>query len=416
MKMNLKLSDFQTAQELLSTVVNRTPLDYLSNFSDSLGCEVFAKREDLQVVRSYKIRGAYFMMASLSEEERRYGVICASAGNHAQGVAYACNMLGIHGTIYMPETTPKQKIRQVQRHGNGQIEIIMVGDTFDQSYAAAIAHSKDSGKRLIPPFDDPLIVQGQGTVGLEILEDLSEPLDYLFIPIGGGGLAAGVGPVFWSNSSTTKLIGVEPAGAPSMKRSIEAGKVIELDEIDAFTDGAAVKRVGDLTFPVCQNYLQEVMTVPEGLICQTILKLYNENAIVAEPAGALSLAALELMKDELKGKRVGVIISGGNNDITRFPDFKERALLYAKLKHYFIVKFPQRPGALRQFVDDVLGHDDDIVHFEYSKKTARENGPALVGIELKNPEDFEPLVARMKKLGFFSEYVNDRVELMQFLV
>jgi len=414
--MNLKLSDFQNAQELLSPVVNRTPLDYLENFSEQNDCEIYAKREDLQLVRSYKIRGAYFMIASLTEVERQLGVICASAGNHAQGVAYACNILGIEGKIYMPETTPKQKIKQVKRHGNGQVEIIMVGDTFDQSYAVAIADSKESGRKLIPPFDNKLIVQGQGTVGLEILEDLDEPLDYLFIPIGGGGLAAGVGPVFWSNSSTTKLIGVEPAGAPAMKTSIEAGRIIELEEIDTFTDGAAVRKVGELTFPVCQNYLDEVITVPEGLICQTILKLYNENAIVAEPAGALSLAAVELMKDKLKGKRVGVIISGGNNDITRFPDFKERALLYSKLKHYFIVRFPQRPGALRQFVDDVLGPDDDIVHFEYSKKTARENGPALVGIELRKPEDFEPLLERMKDMGFYSEYVNDRVELMQFLV
>lgn len=414
--MNLKLSDFQAAYEVLKPVVNRTPVEFLANFSDSLGCEVYAKREDLQIVRSYKIRGAYHMIASLTEEKRQRGVICASAGNHAQGVAYACNKLGIHGKIYMPVTTPKQKVNQVKRHGNGQIEIVLTGDTFDQSYAEAITDAQAYGRRLIPPFDDALIVQGQGTVGLEMLEDLDVSLDYLFIPVGGGGLAAGLGPVFWSNSPKTKLIGVEPAGAPALKKSLEAGVVVTLDEIDTFTDGAAVRRVGEQTFPVCQNYLEKVVLVPEGLICQVILKLYNENAIVAEPAGALALAALELMKEELKDKRVGVIISGGNNDITRFPDFRERALLYAKLKHYFIVRFPQRPGALRQFVDDVLGPDDDIVHFEYSKKTARENGPALVGIELKRPEDFEPLQARMKELGFFSEYVNDRVDLMQFLV
>lgn len=414
--MNLKISDFQQALEVLAPVVERTPVELLGNFSERLGCTVYAKREDLQVVRSYKIRGAYFMISRLSKKEQEKGVICASAGNHAQGVAYACNKLGISGMIYMPVTTPQQKINQVKRHGNGQIEIILTGDTFDQAYAEATAEAKTSGRTLIPPFDNQLIVQGQGTVALEMLEDLPEDLDYLFIPIGGGGLAAGMGPVFWSNSSTTRLIGVEPLGAPAMKESLRQGQVVELDQIDTFTDGAAVKRVGELTFPVCQNYLEDVVLVPEGLICQTILKLYNENAIVAEPAGALALAAVEMMQEELKGKRVGVIISGGNNDITRFPDFKERALLYANLKHYFIVRFPQRPGALKQFVADVLGQHDDIVHFEYSKKTARENGPALVGIELKDPRDFEPLVQRMKEQGFFSEYVNDRIELMNFLV
>lgn len=401
---------------MLKPVVTHTPVDYLQNFSEELGCDIYAKREDLQVVRSYKIRGAYYMIASLREEEKQRGVICASAGNHAQGVAYACNRLKISGKIYMPVTTPKQKINQVKRHGNGWVEIILTGDTFDQSNTEAIADAGNTGRSMIPPFNDAMIVKGQGTVALEMLEDLDAPLDYLFIPVGGGGLAAGLGPIFWSKSSKTKLIGVEPAGAPALKRSLEAGKVVELDEIDTFTDGAAVRKVGDFTFPICRDYLEDVVLVPEGLICQTILKLYNENAIVAEPAGALALSAIELMKDELKGKRVGVIISGGNNDITRFPDFRERALLYSRLKHYFIVRFPQRPGALKQFVADILGPDDDIVHFEYSKKTARENGPALVGIELKRPEDFEPLVQRMKQQGFFSKYVNEKVELMEFLI
>ncbi|MCK5820960.1 MAG: threonine ammonia-lyase IlvA [Bacteroidales bacterium] len=414
--MNIKLSDFQEAYEMLKPVVTHTPVDYLQNFSEALDCDIYAKREDLQVVRSYKIRGAYYMIASLKEEERQRGVICASAGNHAQGVAFACNRLKVNGKIYMPVTTPKQKINQVKRHGNGWVEIILTGDTFDQSNAEAIADAENTGRSMIPPFNDAMIVKGQGTVALEMLEDLEAPLDYLFIPVGGGGLASGLGPIFWSKSSKTKLIGVEPAGAPALKRSLEAGKVVELDEIDTFTDGVAVRKVGDLTFPVCRDYLEDVVLVPEGLICQTILKLYNENAIVAEPAGALALSAVELMKNELKGKRVGVIISGGNNDITRFPDFRERALLYSRLKHYFIVRFPQRPGALKQFVVEILGPDDDIVHFEYSKKTARENGPALVGVELKRPEDFEPLVKRMKQQGFFSKYVNEKAELMEFLV
>jgi len=388
----------------------------LDNFGERNECTIFAKREDLQVVRSYKIRGAFNMIASLSDEERKKGVICASAGNHAQGVAFACKKLDISSQIYMPVTTPKQKVNQVKRYGNNNIKIILTGDTFDQSYSEAEKHSIESGITMIPPFDDPRVIHGQGTVALEIIEQLEKPLDFLIIPIGGGGLAAGVASVFKQLSPSTLLIGVEPLGAPAMKTSIEAGKVIELDQIDPFTDGAAVKMVGIITFPICKKLLDQVVLVPEGLIAQTMLKLYNENAIVAEPAGALALAGTELLSNEVKGKRVGVIISGGNNDIIRFPEIKERALLYQQLKHYFIVQFPQRPGALKQFVAEVLGPTDDIVHFEYSKKTSRENGPALVGIELKFPEDFEPLINRMKELGFFNKYVNDQIELMQFLV
>jgi len=414
--MEYKLSTFKQAQETLSTVVNKTELEILDNFSEFYDCTIFAKREDLQVVRSYKIRGAFNLIASLSEENRKKGVICASAGNHAQGVAYACKRLNIPSQIYMPVTTPKQKVRQVKRYGNSHVEIILTGDTFDQASEEAKEQSRKLGIPIIPPFDDHKVILGQGTVGLEIIEQLDKELDYLFIPIGGGGLAAGLSSVFKQLSPNTRLIGVEPLGAPALKKSVDAGEIVELDKIDPFTDGAAVKMMGELTFPVCKKYLDQIILVPEGLIAHTMLKLYNENAIVAEPAGALSLAGIDMMAEIVKGKRVGVIISGGNNDIIRFPEIKERALLYQQLKHYFIVRFPQRPGALKQFVAEVLGPNDDIVHFEYSKKTSRENGPALVGIELKYPEDFKPLINKMKDLGFLAEYVNDKVELMQFLV
>lgn len=416
MAMKRDLSKVYEAQRLLEGVALRTPLEYLENYSRTLDGHLYAKREDLQAVRSYKLRGAYTKIASLTAEERSRGVICASAGNHAQGVAYACNKLDISCRIFMPVTTPSQKLKQVRFYGNSRTEIILIGDTFDEAYRAALANVDETGQSFIHPFDDQSVINGQATVSMEILEQVTTPIEYLFLPIGGGGLAAGTAQVFKTLSPNTRLIGVEPEGAPSMKRAFAAGAPVLLDSIDTFTDGAAVKQVGDLTYSICKDLLDDIILVPEGLICETILRLYNENAIVAEPAGALALAGAVLMKSKLWGMTSAVVISGGNNDITRFPEIRERALLYANLKHYFIVRFPQRPGALKLFVQDVLGPDDDIVHFEYSKKTSRENGPALIGIELKKSSDFEPLVSRMKEKNFPAEYVNDRLELMQFLI
>jgi threonine dehydratase len=316
----------------------------------------------------------------------------------------------------MPVTTPNQKLNQVRFYGNSQTEIVLVGDTFDEAYQAAMEDVRRSGKTFIHPFDDLSVIDGQATVALEMLEQATTPIDYLFIPIGGGGLASGTARVFKTLSPGTRLIGVEPEGAASMKMAFAAGHPVLLDSIDTFTDGAAVRQAGSITYPICKDLLDDIILVPEGLICETILRLYSENAIVAEPAGALALAGALQMKSKLWGMTSAVIVSGGNNDITRFPEIRERALLYANLKHYFIVRFPQRPGALKQFAQEVLGPDDDIVHFEYSKKTSRENGPALIGIELKSSSDFEPLVRRMKEKNFPAEYVNDRLELMQFLI
>ena len=414
--MSIELSSVYEAQQLLEGVAEKTPLANMENFSRTLEGTLYAKREDMQVVRSYKLRGAYVKIAGLPEDVRNRGVIAASAGNHAQGVAMACNRLKIACRIYMPVTTPSQKLNQVKFFGNGETEIILRGDTYDEAYHAAREAAESSGQAFIHPFDDESVISGQATVGLEIVQQAPAPLDYLFIPIGGGGLAAGCSSVFKNLSPNTRLVGVEPQGAPSMKRAFVAGHPVRLTSIDPFTDGAAVKMVGSLTYAICRELLDEVIAVPEGLICETILRLYNENAIVAEPAGALALAGAIQMKEKLRGLNTAVIISGGNNDITRFPEIKERALLYANLKHYFIVNFPQRPGALKLFVQEVLGPDDDIVHFEYHKKTSREDGPALVGIVLKRSSDFEPLVARMKKNNFQAQYVNDRIELMQFLI
>jgi len=410
------LEDVLQAAQIISEISEITPLTDSIRLSKEFNCQIRLKREDLQRVRSYKIRGAFNKISSLTEEERGKGVICASAGNHAQGVAFACCHLKIKGTIYMPSVTPKQKVEQTKLFGGDWVEVVLQGDTFDDSSLAAKIHGDQTGKIFVHPFDDPKIIEGQATVGLELIEQAKKPIDYLFVCIGGGGLASGLISVFSQLSPNTKIIGVEPKGAPSMKSAIDSGAVITVDNIDKFIDGAAVKRVGDLTFPICNYYLDDMITVDEGKVCQTILDLYNRDAIVVEPAGALSIAALEKYKEEIVGKNVVCIIGGSNNDITRTAEIKERALLYAKLKHYFIIRFPQRPGALKEFVVDILGETDDITHFEYSKKSSRENAPAVVGIELKHPDDLQPLIQRMKNNNFYGDYINDKPDLFEYLV
>ncbi|MCK8523396.1 threonine ammonia-lyase IlvA [Aquimarina sp. D1M17] len=411
-----ELEDIQKAASTIHEVAMVTPLMNSIRYSKRYQANILLKREDLQRVRSYKIRGAFNKISSLSEEELKRGVVCASAGNHAQGVAFACNHLGIRGTIYMPSVTPSQKVAQTKMFGGEHVDIILEGDTFDDSSKAAMKACELEGKTFVHPFEDPKTIEGQGTIGLEIFKQSDVVIDYVFVAIGGGGLASGLCGAMKALSPKTKIIGVEPKGAPSMLTSIRNNKNTEIFDIDKFIDGAAVQKVGDLNFEICKEHLSDMYTVPEGLVCQTILDLYNRDAIVVEPAGALTLAALEFYKDKIKGKNVVCIISGSNNDITRTAEIKERALLYADLKHYFIVRFPQRAGALKQFVGEVLGPNDDITHFEYSKKSSRENGPAVVGIELKDKNDLEPLITRMKKLNFFGDYLNDKPDLFQFLV
>ncbi|PWJ40069.1 threonine ammonia-lyase [Sediminitomix flava] len=402
----------------LKEVVNRTPLMRNMNLSEKHDANILLKREDLQVVRSYKIRGAYNKISSLTEDEKQKGIVCASAGNHAQGVAYACKTLGIRGVIFMPAPTPSQKVEQVNMFGKEFVEVVLVGDTFDDSFKAAKKYQEEQGSIFIHPFDDDKVIEGQGTVGLEILEDTQDPIDYLILPIGGGGLSAGVGSYFKQISPNTKIIGVEPAGAPSMREAIAKGQPIELAKIDKFVDGAAVQKIGSRTFEIGRQVLDEVMLVPEGKICTTILKLYNKDAIVVEPAGALSIAALDIVaeKYDLKGKNVVCVVSGSNNDITRMEEIKERSLLYEGLKHYFIIRFPQRAGALRDFLNNVLGPKDDIVHFEYSKKINREKGPAVVGIELEDASDYEQLLGRMDKENIVYEKLNENADLFNFLI
>lgn len=407
--------NYREAATRLKQVVNRTPLAYHARLSEKYACEVFLKREDLQLVRSYKLRGAYNMVSSLTEEELSRGVVCASAGNHAQGFAYSCHKLGVKGVVFMPEITPKQKVTQTIMFGSGQIEIVLTGDTFDDCLKEALSYTATNNMTFVPPFDDYRIIEGQATVGVEIIED--EPaIDLAIIPIGGGGIAAGVGSYLKSVNPNIKIIGVEPTGAPSMTEALKAGKPVTLNEINRFVDGAAVKRIGELTFPLCKDVLEKVILVPEGKVCTTILRLYNEDAIVVEPAGALSVAALDFCREEIKGKKVVCIISGGNNDIDRMAEIKEMSLLYEGLKHYFIVRFPQRPGALKLFVNEVLGPQDDITRFEFIKKTERERGPALVGIELQDAKDYNALLERMRHHRFDVKEVNSDQTLFEYLI
>ena len=397
-----------TAAKILDEIIEPTPMTLNANLSEKYDAEVYLKREDLQIVRSYKIRGAYNKIRTIPPDALKYGIVCASAGNHAQGVAFSCNKLHIMGSIYMPTTTPRQKIEQVKMFGKEYIDIVLTGDTFDAANKEAIEYARKSGKTFIPPFDDKKI--------LEIEKQMKKPLDYLFIPIGGGGLASGVGAYMKFASPQTKIIGVEPAGAPCMKKAIEKGEIVELEQIDKFVDGAAVKKAGALTYEICKQVLDDIVIVPEGAVCTTIIDMYNKSAIVVEPAGALSVAALRFYADKIKGKRVGCIISGSNNDITRTEEIREKSLLYEGLKHYFIVSFPQRSGAFLSFIRDNLGPADDLVMFQYTKKTNKEDGPALIGIEVESKEEFEALVHRMKTNGVNYEYINENNKLFEILI
>ncbi|MDF2067113.1 threonine ammonia-lyase IlvA [Bacillus sp. Cr_A10] len=412
----IQVENVLIAHHFLKDVVIHTPLQKNEYLSEKYNCTVYFKREDLQHVRSFKLRGAYYKIKTIENDAREKGVVCASAGNHAQGVAYACAHLQITAKIFMPLTTPKQKIDQVRMFGREYVEIILAGDTFDDSATNAIAYAEAENRIFIHPFDDREIISGQGTVAVEIMNDMEEPIDFVFGSIGGGGLISGVSTYIKNISPKTKIIGVEPAGAGSMKAALENNGPVALESIDKFVDGAAVKCVGNLNYDVCQKYVDDIVLVPEGKVCTTILDLYNKHAIIAEPAGALPVTALDLYKDQIKGKTVVCIISGGNNDIGRMQEIKEKSLMHEGLLYYFIVNFPQRAGALRQFLDKVLGPDDDITTFEYTKKNNKESGPALVGIELKNSSDYNGLISRLSENGFSYKEVNKDSTLFELLI
>ncbi len=413
----LPIEEIIKAGQVLKPIVKSLSVEKNDILSEKYGCNLFLKREDLQNVRSFKIRGAYHKMHSLNQKELSKGVVCASAGNHAQGVAYSCKALKTHGKIFMPVTTPKQKINSVKRFGGDYIEVVLTGDTFDASSQAAIEYCNEAGMTFIHPFNDALVIAGQGTVGLDLMnDDQLDNIDYVFVTIGGGGLASGVGTYLKNISPETKVIGVEPAGAASMHAAFAKGEPVALSKVDKFVDGAAVGKVGDLTYAICKEVLDDIILVPEGKVCTSILQMYNDSAIVLEPAGALPIAALDFYKDQLQGKNVVCILSGGNNDIARMQEIKEKSLLYEGLRHYFIVDFPQRPGALKEFVVDVLGPDDDITRFEYTKANDKEQGPCLIGIELAHREDYGPLLERLKEKGFQFTVINESEQLFNLLV
>lgn len=408
--------EIEKAYEVLKDIVINTPLQQNLNLSERYNAEILLKREDLQVVRSYKLRGAYYKMSKLNKEKLQNGVVCASAGNHAQGVAYSCNKLKVKGHIFMPSTTPNQKVRQVKMFGKDYVDVILSGDTFDDSYAEATTFSEKNLLEFIHPFDDEAVISGQGTVALEIFESLNYKPDYIFVPVGGGGLISGIVSYVNEFSPSTKIIAVEPKGAPALYESLKAGKPVKLSKIDKFIDGAAVKQVGLRNFQIVKKSIDDILLIPEGKVCTSIIELYNQEAIVAEPAGALTIASLDFYKERIKGKKVVCIVSGSNNDLGRMQEIKERSLLYEGLKHYFIIKFPQRAGALKEFVDYVLGPNDDITRFEYAKKSIKESGPAVVGIELKYREDYQPLINRMEERKIDFKSINNDPSLFEYFI
>ena len=399
----LTADEIDAAAKRISGVVEATPLQFCPRLSAATGATVYLKREDLQVVRSFKIRGAYNLMVQLSDAERAAGVVCASAGNHAQGVAFACRTMGVRGRIYVPANTPRQKRDRILAHGDGFVELIAIGQTYDAAAEAAADDARRTGATMVPPFDDPRTAAGQGTIAAEILEQLGAMPDTVIVPVGGGGLISGIATYLHERSPQTEIVGVEPSGAASMTAALVAGVPVTLPEIDPFVDGTAVRRIGELPFAVMSGLGVDVVThssLPlvarpsagagnftmthsdEGAVCTALLGLYQNEGIIAEPSGALSVAALTEMQVE-PGSTVVCLISGGNNDVSRYGEIVERSLVHQGLKHYFLVDFPQEPGALRRFLDEVLGPDDDITLFEYVKRNNRETGAALVGVQPK---------------------------------
>ncbi|NRQ49959.1 threonine ammonia-lyase IlvA [Aeromicrobium stalagmiti] len=400
----------------VAEVATRTPLELNARLSEATGAQVWLKREDLQPVRSYKIRGAYNLIVQLDDEARSHGVVCASAGNHAQGVALACQRLGVRGRIFVPGTTPRQKRERIVTLGGSDVEIIVVGDSYEDAFRAAQQDAADTGAVLVPAFDDPRTISGQGTVAPEIVEQLGTAPDLLVVPVGGGGLVAGISTWMRERHPETRIVGVEPTGAASMSAAVRVGRPVRIDDVDPFVDGAAVGIVGDHTFPLVRDAGTEIMTVDEGHACTEMLRLYQSDGIIAEPAGALATALLDAGLEIEPGSTVVCVVSGGNNDISRYGEILERSLIHQGLKHYFLVSFPQEPGALRRFLDEILGPDDDITLFDYVKRNNRENGPALIGIELASHDDLAGLLARLDDSPLGVEQVPPGSPLFHYLV
>jgi threonine dehydratase len=419
--LSVTAADVDAAAARLAGVLPITPLERNARLSARVGGEVWLKREDLQPVRSYKARGAYNLIAQLEHADRAAGVVCASAGNHAQGVAYACRALGVQGRIYLPRTTPRQKRDRVAALGGDSIEILLAGETYDEAAAAAAADARRTGATLVPAFDDPRTIAGQGTAIRELVAQLGRAPDVLVVPVGGGGLLAGALAWLGQHHPGTRVIGVEPAGAACMAAALAAGGPVDLEQVDPFIDGAAVRRAGVRTYELVRDSGTEMLAVPEGQVCIEMLAMYQADGIIAEPAGALAAAALgvgavgQAVLPE-PGQTTVCLLSGGNNDVSRYAEIVERALIHEGRKHYFLVEFPQEPGALRRFLDDVLGPDDDVTLFEYVKRSSRETGPALVGIELGRASDLPALLERMRLAPPHIEPIPSDSPLFRFLL
>jgi len=408
-------ADVDAAAERLEGVAIRTPLHVSRRLSAVAGTDVWLKREDLQPVRSYKIRGAHNLISQLTDEQRAAGVICASAGNHGQGVALACATLGVKATIYVPATTPRQKRERMLAIGGDHVRLVVHGDTYDDSSRAGREAAEQTGQVLVPAFDDPRTIAGQGTVAREIVEQLGKAPDVVLVPVGGGGMVAGIVTWLAEHCPSTQVLGVEPAGAASMGAALEAGHPVELESIDTFVDGAAVRKVGQLPFAIASRHGLQLLTVPEGRVCSEMLDLYQVDGIIAEPAGALATSAIGAWLPEA-GQSVVAILSGGNNDVSRYAEIIERALIHEGRKHYFLVSFPQEPGALRRFLDEVLGPNDDITYFEYVKRSNRELGPALVGIEIGHRDEYPGLRERMNASNIEIEVIDPHSTMFRFLI
>lgn len=408
--------DVDEAAHRLENVAIKTALEQSPRLSEEVGVPVYLKREDIQVCRSFKVRGAYNKIASLSKEEAQHGVAAASAGNHAQGVAYACAQLGIKGKIFLPSNTPRQKRDRIATIGKGWVEQIIVDGSFDKANEEAGRIANEEGLIFVPPYDDPMTIAGQGTIAVELDQQIPEGTDSVVIPMGGGGLAAGIAVWLKEKRPDVKVIGVEPDGAASIKAAMRAGHPVTLDQVDSFVDGTAVGRAGDITFPILSEYLDDVITVPEGAVCSEMLDLYHSEGIIAEPAGALASAAIRRYLPHIPNGPVVAIVSGGNNDLSRYAEVQERSLRHEGLRHYFLVTFPQEPGALRTFLNDVLAPDQDVIHFEYTKKNNRETGPALVGIDLANAADIQSLRRRMAQSPLHVEQIPHDSEIFRILI
>ncbi|MBF7016612.1 threonine ammonia-lyase IlvA [Staphylococcus durrellii] len=419
-KTTVSSKDIDEAFLNLKDVAKETPLQKDHYLSHKYECNVYLKREDLQWVRSFKLRGAYNAIIALNEKDRQNGITCASAGNHAQGVAYTASKLNLTAVIFMPVTTPLQKINQVKFFGGSNVDIVLTGDTFDECLKEALIYTQDYAMNFIDPFNNIYTIAGQGTIAKEIIEQSKKDdinFDYLFAAIGGGGLISGVGTYFKDHSKETSIVGVEPAGASSMYESVVVkNEIVTLQNIEKFVDGASVARVGEITYDISQKVVDDYVQVDEGAVCSTILDMYSKQAIIAEPAGALSVSALEKYKSKIKGKNVVCIVSGGNNDINRMKEIEERSLLFEEMKHYFILNFPQRPGALREFVNDVLGPKDDITKFEYLKKSSQNTGTVIIGIQLYNHSDLDNLKTNVSEFDPSNIYINENKMLYSLLI